>query len=699
MSRTSLVKGGKVVSGKVGGKKYGSGTFIPSGGKTSEYGTDVNTRQKSNGVKDTAASTYQGIKTQQEGAQAPFTLPETPDAGVGAETGGESNIGLGSSSSGGNKGTSGELDLRSFISSSAPSVNGAEIGKNTKSEFRGARRAIGDKGDSLISDARDQASQEDRALRGGMGTGRRFSSSAEAFINYISTENDKKIADLEIQKETALANFDFQLANLIETRISNQRQTAQQEFNNAITMYDRLKKEEDDEKAKKAGQVTASREGAVLGLINQGINDAGQLLDYLNYDDEGNLTGDFSIEEVTGVLDAIQSPRGFAQVVLNNPSLFKTLTAEQMADISPILQDRGFNFAAALKPEPKPETEIDTYTDAKGNRVSVMYDPEARTTRTITHGLAENAGMFEAEANLRKEFNGLEVSKQASKVKNAYNAILGAYQEAVDAGMDGKSKAAADQVLITAFNKMIDPDSVVREGEYARSVQGQSWWAQLVGRSESALSGGTGLTDSDREQIVSATENLFRDYINSYNKEAYKYRGFAGQQGAASDNVATYLDTSGIIEAENAQEGDILMLDGSPYQFDGENFIELEGEPELSAEDVAEAIRMEESGGNYEVSGASGEYGAYQFMPETWRMWASETLGDPDAPKTQENQDLVAKAKIQELLDKGYGGEQIALIWNGGQPVRKAGVNKYGVKYDSGAYADRVLARLNKRNA
>lgn len=113
-----------------------------------------------------------------------------------------------------------------------------------------------------------------------------------------------------------------------------------------------------------------------------------------------------------------------------------------------------------------------------------------------------------------------------------------------------------------------------------------------------------------------------------------------------------------------------------------------------SASTIANAIKTVESQGNYNAKGASGEIGAYQFMPSTWKQWAGEFLGDPNAPLTRENQDYVAQAKIDSLIGQGYGPEQIALIWNGGTPKRKSGVNKYGVKYDSGAYADKVLQTL-----
>jgi muramidase (phage lysozyme) len=113
-----------------------------------------------------------------------------------------------------------------------------------------------------------------------------------------------------------------------------------------------------------------------------------------------------------------------------------------------------------------------------------------------------------------------------------------------------------------------------------------------------------------------------------------------------------------------------------------------------SASNITNAIKAVESGGNYNAKGASGEFGAYQFMPNTWKQWAGEFLGDPNAKPTPQNQDYVANAKVNSLIQQGYTPEQIALIWNGGTPVRKSGVNKFGVKYDSGAYADKVLATL-----
>ena len=153
---------------------------------------------------------------------------------------------------------------------------------------------------------------------------------------------------------------------------------------------------------------------------------------------------------------------------------------------------------------------------------------------------------------------------------------------------------------------------------------------------------------------------------------------------------------------QGQQSDTFTSSDGTTYQkgADGLYYPKANsGQPSAlktgNAKSIADAIKKVESGGDYNARGASGEFGAYQFMPTTWKGWAQTYLGDANAPMTPENQDRVAEAHVSSLLSQGRTPEEIALIWNGGQPVRKAGVNKYGVRYDSGAYADKVLRALN----
>lgn len=127
------------------------------------------------------------------------------------------------------------------------------------------------------------------------------------------------------------------------------------------------------------------------------------------------------------------------------------------------------------------------------------------------------------------------------------------------------------------------------------------------------------------------------------------------------------------------------------------------GSQDATADDIANAIKQVESGGNYTAKGGSGENGAYQFMPSTWASWskdyAAQVLGKSigNMAMTPENQDAVAKWKIQSWLDQGLNAEQIAAKWNSGSEVgweTKIGTNSKGVAYNVPSYVSKVTSAL-----
>ena len=121
---------------------------------------------------------------------------------------------------------------------------------------------------------------------------------------------------------------------------------------------------------------------------------------------------------------------------------------------------------------------------------------------------------------------------------------------------------------------------------------------------------------------------------------------------------------------------------------------------------IISVIKEIESNGDYNAKGSSGEYGAYQFMPDTWNSWLQEYIQSSKinisdlgvimsnakfGAITPELQDAVATWKIQQLLNKGNTPEQIASIWNSGSPdwKGKVGINKQGISYNTPAYVER----------
>lgn len=112
----------------------------------------------------------------------------------------------------------------------------------------------------------------------------------------------------------------------------------------------------------------------------------------------------------------------------------------------------------------------------------------------------------------------------------------------------------------------------------------------------------------------------------------------------------------------------------------------------------AKALKRAETdvGDTYNRKGPSGEFGAYQFMPDTYKAYAKKYVGDENAPPTKENQNKIAYSFIKDKKTAGYNPAQIASMWNAGEGKPNAykenwkGVNSHGVKYDTPAYAAKV---------
>lgn len=100
-----------------------------------------------------------------------------------------------------------------------------------------------------------------------------------------------------------------------------------------------------------------------------------------------------------------------------------------------------------------------------------------------------------------------------------------------------------------------------------------------------------------------------------------------------------------------------------------------------------------ESEGNCNARGGSGEKGCTQHMPDTWKHHSRLVVGY-EAPITYTNEVYITAHIVQKWIDKGYTDYQIGLLYNGGQLKAKKGVNKFGIKYDSGAYARKLVKNI-----
>ena len=146
--------------------------------------------------------------------------------------------------------------------------------------------------------------------------------------------------------------------------------------------------------------------------------------------------------------------------------------------------------------------EISPYTDAINRQVDLDTKKEAMA--------------------LRKEFNSLPEVKLYSDIKMRHDVM----KEALDASEKTKNFVAIDQAIISTFNKMTDPDSVVRESEYARTAKDLAIWNKLKGKVQKWMKGGAGLTQNDRRAMFRMGTRFMRVADKKYQQRKREYTGY-----------------------------------------------------------------------------------------------------------------------------------------------------------------------------
>src|SRR3990167_2553191 len=138
---------------------------------------------------------------------------------------------------------------------------------------------------------------------------------------------------------------------------------------------------------------------------------------------------------------------------------------------------------------------------------------------------------FRNESAMRKEFLTLPEVKEYPTIEAQSKRALAALSD------PNKNKVAVDQAIITTFNKMMDPSSVVRESEYARTPQDMAILNRIKGKMEKLATGGAGLTDDERQAMYRMV-SAFKDISDAqYNEQVDYYGGLAQRYGYKPENI------------------------------------------------------------------------------------------------------------------------------------------------------------------
>jgi hypothetical protein len=85
-----------------------------------------------------------------------------------------------------------------------------------------------------------------------------------------------------------------------------------------------------------------------------------------------------------------------------------------------------------------------------------------------------------------------------------------------------------------------------------------------------------------------------------------------------------------------------------------------------------DALAGQESGGNYSAKNArTGASGKYQIMPANWPAWSKEAGLGANAARTPENQERVARFKMQQYHQRFGSWDAVAVAWYAGPGAAK----------------------------
>jgi hypothetical protein len=163
----------------------------------------------------------------------------------------------------------------------------------------------------------------------------------------------------------------------------------------------------------------------------------------------------------------------------------------------------------------------------EGERIQAKYRPakERGPTDYQTFGMIDKLNArFNSNTKATRE-----VARQYQVMQTSWRALE-----------KGTGKGTAEQGIVSTFNKILDPDSVVREGEYDRTAQGQALLTRMRSIADNLKSGG---------QVSRATLKDMVDLSGTYAQRAEAFtKAEQRRVGSVADRMG--IDQSLIFTAE-----------------------------------------------------------------------------------------------------------------------------------------------------
>lgn len=212
---------------------------------------------------------------------------------------------------------------------------------------------------------------------------------------------------------------------------------------------------------------------------------------------------------------------------------------------------KGFVNADGKKVDPYKPPGSETSAPSTLPAVPPGVDPklwrEGQSKEAILKALP---GSFDDTAKLRGEFTGLPSYKNLSQAAPIYRSMSDAA---------GRNTKAADLNMVYGLGKIMDPGSVVREGEIQMANNAQGWQEKLNGI-VSQINNQGGLTPAGRQALMAEAYSRISAYKGEFDQDAGRFRSIAGRNRINADDVVPAFDDFKPWEAPKS---------GAPVEIDG----------------------------------------------------------------------------------------------------------------------------------
>lgn len=174
--------------------------------------------------------------------------------------------------------------------------------------------------------------------------------------------------------------------------------------------------------------VDSSRRDTVLSLVQQGVKDPNQILDYVNYDQNGNRTGDFTLAEVQGYLQGgnNQDTATYLSSLGVNP------TPEAVKAYESLIPEQQTSQAEIARLASIPQNQMDLYFGTP-DQIGIYQEKKANAeaqTALITKKQADDETSLRTQADLAMQKVIADHDSKTAEIEenrlNAKNYITGA---------------------------------------------------------------------------------------------------------------------------------------------------------------------------------------------------------------------------------------------------------------------------------